>query len=111
MKYGSRSGRNMDAAPGASELFPTRNTMEAIGFAATAMLFRVALFEQIAQAGVIIRKLFVKVFDRIFHFHGDDFTKVGWTSAVQVKFYIQLLVENAQSRKQIRACPSPLKKS
>ena len=80
------SGRNLMAAPSAFKLFARVHAVKAVRFAAHASA---AVWEppakQVLQAGTVIRKLFVKIFDRVFHFHGYDLTKATWTNAVQVK--------------------------
>jgi len=76
VKDGSGSRRNLETAPRAGEFLSCGKPMEAAGFAAFASAsVGEPLVKQVLQAGIVIRKLLVKIFDRIFHFHAINLPK------------------------------------
>jgi hypothetical protein len=76
VKDGSRRGRNLVPAPSALEFLARGKSVKTIGLAAfaSAAVWE-PLVKQVLQASSLIRELFVKVFDRVFHFHASSLSQ------------------------------------
>ena len=72
----SGSGRNLETAPGASELLASIDTVKAIRLAALASsAVWKPLVKQILQAIRVVRELLVELFDCVFNFHANRLAK------------------------------------